>query len=221
MYMVYINGVQLPVTPSKLTIKTKSNNKVVNLINDGDVSILKNPGLAEIEFEALLPRKPYPFSTKIVLDPSIYLKGLELLKTEKKVFQFIVVRLLPNGIPLFPTNIKCTLEDYTSVEDSNNGFDVKVQIKLKQYKHFGLKEVVIDEQSANTDKTKVSVKNSRDTETAPKNTQYTVKQGDCLYNIAKKNLGNGARWKEIFNLNKDKINNPDLIYPNQKLVLPT
>ena len=53
-----------------------------------------------------------------------------------------------------------------------------------------------------------------------KNKTYIVKKGDCLYNIAKKELGDGARWKEIYNLNKDKIENPDLIYPDQKLTLP-
>lgn len=223
MYLFFINAVQLPVAPSKLTIKIKSNNKVINLINDGDVSILKNPGLAEIEFEALLPRKPYPFSTKIVLDPSIYLKGLELLKTEKKVFQFIVVRLLPNGIPLFPTNVTCTLEDFTTIEDASNGFDVKVQIKLKQYKHYGLKEVVIDTDNETTPfgKTvKATVKTIRDIVSAPKQTEYTVKQGDCLWTIAKKHLGDGSKWKEIYNLNKDIISNPDLIQVGQILKLP-
>ena len=83
MYMFFINGVQLPVAPSKIDIKTKSNNKQINLINEGDVSVLKSPGLKEISFKALLPRKAYPFSSKIVLDPSVYLKGLELLKTQK------------------------------------------------------------------------------------------------------------------------------------------
>ena len=43
MYLFFINGVQLPVTPSKIDIKTKSNNKQINLINEGDVSVLKSP----------------------------------------------------------------------------------------------------------------------------------------------------------------------------------
>ena len=40
-------------------------------------------------------------------------------------------------------------------------------------------------------------------------------------NIAKKQLGNGADYTKIYNLNKDKIKNPNLIYPGQVLTLPS
>lgn len=44
--------------------------------------------------------------------------------------------------------------------------------------------------------------------------------GDCLWNIAKKYYGNGRKWKKIYNANKDKISDPNIIYPKQKLVIP-
>jgi len=47
-----------------------------------------------------------------------------------------------------------------------------------------------------------------------------VVKGDTLYDIAGKTLGDVNRWPEIYNLNKDKIENPDLIYPGQVLKLP-
>ena len=50
---------------------------------------------------------------------------------------------------------------------------------------------------------------------------YTVKRGDTLWRIAQKLLGKGGRYMEIFNLNKDKIKNPNLIYPGQVLTLPS
>lgn len=55
--------------------------------------------------------------------------------------------------------------------------------------------------------------------TAPASpTEYVVKPGDNLTKIAQ---ANGiADWKEIYNLNKDVIKNPNLIYPNQKLKMP-
>jgi len=49
---------------------------------------------------------------------------------------------------------------------------------------------------------------------------YVVKSGDSLSKIAKEMLGDASRWPEIFELNKDIIKNPNLIYPNQELKLP-
>jgi nucleoid-associated protein YgaU len=49
---------------------------------------------------------------------------------------------------------------------------------------------------------------------------YTVQPGDNLSRIAKQIYGDASRWREIYNLNRDKIENPDLIYPGQELDLP-
>jgi nucleoid-associated protein YgaU len=49
---------------------------------------------------------------------------------------------------------------------------------------------------------------------------YTIVAGDSLSKIAKKIYGDANRWKEIFEANKDKIKNPDLIHPGQVLKIP-
>lgn len=49
---------------------------------------------------------------------------------------------------------------------------------------------------------------------------YTVKSGDSLSKIAKKYYGNGAKYPVIFEANKEVIENPDLIYPGQRLRIP-
>lgn len=50
--------------------------------------------------------------------------------------------------------------------------------------------------------------------------EYTVVKGDCLWNIAKRYYNNPFLWQKIYLANKDKIKNPDLIYPGQVFVLP-
>jgi len=57
---------------------------------------------------------------------------------------------------------------------------------------------------------------------APAVISYKVVRGDCLWNIAKKkeHYGNGFAWPVIYKANRDKIKNPDLIYPNQEFSIP-
>ena len=49
---------------------------------------------------------------------------------------------------------------------------------------------------------------------------YTVQKGDSLWMIAQKQLGSGKRWGEIYEGNKDSIQDPRLIYPGQILAIP-
>jgi nucleoid-associated protein YgaU len=57
--------------------------------------------------------------------------------------------------------------------------------------------------------------------TAPASEQsYTVVAGDSLSKIAKKFYGNANAWNTIFQANKDKISNPDVIHPGQLLRIP-
>ena len=49
---------------------------------------------------------------------------------------------------------------------------------------------------------------------------YTVKAGDSLSKIAKAKYGNANLWKTIFEANKDRIKNPDLIQVGWELKIP-
>lgn len=53
-------------------------------------------------------------------------------------------------------------------------------------------------------------------------TMYTVVRGDHLWGIARKpeHYGNGFAWPMIYRANRDKIKNPDLIYPKQVFSIP-
>lgn len=50
--------------------------------------------------------------------------------------------------------------------------------------------------------------------------RYRVKEGDCLWFIARAYLGRGREWREIYAANRDQIRNPDLIYPGQVFTIP-
>lgn len=51
-------------------------------------------------------------------------------------------------------------------------------------------------------------------------TTYTVQAGDTLSAIAKKFYGNANDYMEIYNANRDQLNDPDKIKPGQVLKIP-
>ena len=64
------------------------------------------------------------------------------------------------------------------------------------------------------------------TETAPEtatpaaSVTVTVQPGFTLWGIAKRQLGQGIMYVQVYEANKDKIKDPDLIYPGQVFTLP-
>ena len=50
--------------------------------------------------------------------------------------------------------------------------------------------------------------------------KHTVKSGDTLGKIAKHYYGNAGKYTAIFEANKDILNNPDVIHPDQELKIP-
>lgn len=224
-YYFYLGNTLLPIAPDKLSLKISNKNKTYDLINNQEINVLKRPGLTEIEFKALLPNTNYPFATyKNEFQPAVYyLNILEKLKINNTPFQFIVSRKLPNGKVLFDTNIKVSLEDYKITEEAKEGFDVKVEIKLKQYKEYSTKTMQITIKQYRppvVERTVTPTVTATQKNSAPSGQNYTVKRGDCLWNISKKFYGKGNKYRKIYEANRDKIKNPNLIYPNQVLWIP-
>ena len=55
---------------------------------------------------------------------------------------------------------------------------------------------------------------------AGNSTYVLVQSGDTLWGIAERELGSGARYTEIFAANREVIEDPDLIFPGQKIRIP-
>lgn len=197
---------QLPVAPGKMQLKINNKNKTLNLINDGEVNILKTPGLTEVSFEVLLPNSQYPFANYFTgfKSSEYFLNSFKQLKTTFNSFQFIVCRMSPSYEFLFDTNLKVALEDYEVIEDADNGLDVLTSIRLKQYKPYATKILNVKDNADGTKTASIEEKRESNKEVAKK---YKVIAGQTLFEICKKQLGDGSKWQEIA-----KINN--IINPN-------
>ena len=228
MYNFILGGVQFPVAPPSMNVTINGKNESVTLIDEGEINIIKKPGLSDIEFELLLPNQLYPFAsyTNGFQPSEYYLNHIEKIMTEVdsnskriKPTSFIVNRLSRNNkILLFDTNFDVSVEGYTIEEDAENlGIDIKCTIKLKQYRAYGTKLLKVQSPATSSSATKVTVEKSRDTTNKVTKKTYTVKSGDTLTTIAKKQLGNSNKYVEI--AKKNNISNPNKIYVGQVLQL--
>ena len=203
MYYFYMGTMQIPIPPKELVTTINGKNETMDLLGKGEVNIIKPAGLTDVAFKFLLPNSDYPFNESMLFKSKkakYYIDELEKLKTTKTVFQFIVVRMKPNGQMLSMTNMKCTLENYTIEEDADNGFDSYANVSLKQWKPWGAKRIEVK-----TDKdgvAKGSVKQDRSTDGKTVATQAKASKGQTLQQIIKKQLGNTDNLFQIAALNK-------------------
>lgn len=201
-YYFFLGTIPLPITPSSLNIETPSNNKTITLINDGEMSILKQKGLRTVSFDALLPQNmKYPFANYNVgvhYDATMFILALKGWQHLNKPFPFIVTRMTPTGKLLFCTAFLVTLEDWETEESADHGLDVVCKIKLKEYRSFKTKKIKI------TDDKKATISSTRDSSSSNENKFYTTRLGDTLWMISQRVYGDGEKYKELMELNKIK-----------------
>lgn len=216
-YLLYLDGMLLPVTPPAIKVSYKSSNETVRLIDGGQVTFLRQGELPVFSFELLLPRHKYSFCRyeSGFKNPEYYVEKLLAIRGGRVPFRFICTRTAGNGSYLDDTNVRVSLEDMSIQEDADEGSDIVLSLQVREYREYSASRVKIEKAAA-----AASVLSARETDNSPTVTTYTVASGDCLWNIAKKYLGDGARWNEIYALNTGQISNPNLIYPGQVLTVP-
>ncbi|MHB8034707.1 LysM domain-containing protein [Clostridium botulinum] len=225
MYKMYLGiddgeeGFVIPVLPEKIEFNEDGNNKTYDIINLGEINTINLPKLTEISFESFFPLNKGPYvSSEQLFEPSFYIAKIREWRDKKQKIRFIFT-----GSPL-EINDLFTIENFKPSEEGGEVGDVHYSIELKRYKNYAAKKVVIvtPKTSAANQSVKKVIANSKAARpsNANKPKTHTVSGNDTLWHIAKRYLGDGNKWPQIYNLNKDKIKNPNLIYTGQVLRLP-
>lgn len=250
MYKLYLGGVLFPVAPKNIKTKISNKNKTTEILSGGEVSIIKSPGLTTYEFDLLLPNNKYPFAIykKKFRSAKYFLDKLQKWKENKNKISLIILRnnKVKNMLlsanerknKLSNTKTKVTIEDYTIKEDTGEGTDFIVTLKLKEYVFYKTKVVKASKPKKNKKtKKKKKIKKTRDTSSNPKSNEatkryYTVVDGDCLWTIAQRYYGDGTQYTKIYNANAKLIedtakahgfassSNGHWIWTGEKLLIP-
>lgn len=135
-------------------------------------------------------------------------------KESKKPVRFILTR--EDEMSSGSENMLVSFEDYSITENGGAVGDYTVELRLKEYRQI-MSQVIEPTGEVSDDGVAeaVAIEQRPAKETAK---EYTVKSGDTLWAIAKRELNDGSRYKEIAELNN--ISNPNLIYPGQVFKLP-
>ena len=236
MYRFYLDDILLPVTPSELSVKVGDKNETIELLNDKDLILLRNPALSEISFSILLPAQNVPYAVyenNKFVEAGEIIKKIQKLKDDKKKFLFSVIRRIGNKT-YFDSMIKVVLSDYDTKESADEGFDLIMNINLKEYKEASTQvgKITQDEKGNPIIQYEKVVENDNspfkagDVDLNKTNNLYKVKNStETLWKIAKKLFDDGSKYKDlkIFEtlqeVDEYENNGPNYLKVNQDVLL--
>lgn len=182
--------------------KSYNTNKKYETIGMGEVNIMKGIGLREITMSIMLPNdlslpfvQPKYSPNVIIGKPILYLGKFREFKANKKPLQLLITRILPSGEEIFKGNINVTLEEYIVYENAGEEGDFLVDLVFREYTD--IKEQTLTPTGKNNNS--YTINTNRTVKEAPKT--YTVKAGDTLWKIAKRELNDETKYKNIMELN--------------------
>ncbi|ADQ06516.1 Peptidoglycan-binding lysin domain protein [Caldicellulosiruptor hydrothermalis 108] len=212
-YLTAPDGSRLhfPINPERITVEAGNKTQTYSIVNLGDIVIPRGIVPARFSFEGFFPgelRKNASY-VKDWRHPKELINLLERWKNNNTKLRLLVTETTINHDVYFDG------EGSLQYEFKGGHGDCYYSLKLIEARNL----VVMAE---NELKTKVSASSKGKTTTKrptpPPPKIYTVKPGDSLWAIAKKTLGDGSKWKTIYELNKKVIGpDPNKIRPGMQL----
>lgn len=188
----------MPLAPSSLKTSLKSNNKFIDLISIGEAALIKDAPLREFSFKILLPKSDTIADVKessgYFHEPIFYLNKFREFKTRKKPVRFIVNRVLPDGTTIYSGNLLVTFESYTVDEHAGEEGEPWIDLKLKEYRDI---QVIITKVTGEGEAVQEVQRKAKEPEKL-----YATKGGETLLDIAKTQLNDESKYKDLIKWNK-------------------
>lgn len=188
-------GFQLPVNPPEISLSDGGKGKTYEIAKLGEINVIKSPKLTEYSFEGIFPAEEYPFVIGKPDPPKHYVDMILKWMNTKRPIRFVF-----SG-KTFDINEAVSIEQFMWKEVAGTPGDIEYSIAFRKYVFYAARHVTIAS-IAGDDQTQVLQKEpaERPNDKLPPST-YTIVAGDSLSKVAKSQLGDESRWKEIQQLN--------------------
>lgn len=199
----------LPVNPESLSNQRTADNEKVKIVGLGNVIIKKDYSLTNVNIESFFPNINSDFYKGV--SPKSCVDFINKIWKSNKI-----ARISTDGLPV-NLNMFFVINDFNFDSKAGEEDDIYYTLDITEYIPYGAR---IINMQGNTNNGIVEEPARVDTKPLT-DTLYIVKSGDSLIGITRKFVQDTSRWKELYDLNKSIIgDNPNLIYPNSRLVLP-
>jgi len=204
-------GFQIPVNPSSIEMSDGSKGQTYDVAGLGEINVIKNPKLTTYQFSSIFPARKYPFADGPALMPVLVNSRGELdeehgIKTNPYVWYLTKwmaskrpIRFVFTG-DTFDINVAASIDTFDWKEIAGSGGDIEYTLTLKKYVFYAAQRIVFNTKNGSSDKKTIAKASPRPNDKQPPKT-YTLRSGDTLWKVAKSQLGNGDRWREIQKLN--------------------
>ena len=204
--------INIPVLPAKLNVSSPGKNERVTVLELGEVLLLRKKGLRILSWESFFPVSKAPYTVGQIRDPVSIVQAIQKARDQKSPVRFLIT-----GTDL-DCNLRMGIDSFEYEERSGELGDLYYTIKLYEWKDISPKRIVLPEKEEEPVETQEPERPGKPEQTSK---TYTVKPGDCLWNIAKAIYGKGSDYTKIYNANKGVIgSNPNLIYAGQVFTIP-
>lgn len=205
--------IAIPVLPEQLKVTSPGKNETTTVLNLGEVLILRKKGLRTVAWDSFFPANNAPYVTGRITDPVEIVQAIQRARDKENPLRFLIT-----GTDL-DINFRMGVETFDYEERSGELGDFYYSIKLSEWKDCSPRRIILSPDPSKPAQAQEPARTGKPESTTSKT--YTVKSGDCLWNIAKTFYGKGSDYTKIYNANRGIIgNNPNLIYAGQVLTIP-